>query len=33
MVVVVAVFLTDNNNTPTKAVLSSFGLLVGLWQY
>jgi hypothetical protein len=27
------VFLTDNNTTPTKVVLSCFGLLVGLWQY
>jgi hypothetical protein len=26
-------FLTDNNTTPTKVVLSCFGLLVGLWQY
>ena len=25
--------LTDNNTTPTKGVLSCFGLLVGLWQY
>jgi hypothetical protein len=25
-------FLTDNNTTPTKVVLSCFGLLVGLWQ-
>jgi hypothetical protein len=25
--------LTDNNTTPTKVVLSCFGLLVGLWQY
>jgi hypothetical protein len=32
-VVVVVVFLTDNNTTPTKVVLSCFGLLVGLWQY
>ena len=32
MVVVVVVFLTDNNTTPTKVVLSCFGLLVGLWQ-
>jgi hypothetical protein len=31
-VVVVVVFLTDNNTTPTKVVLSCFGLLVGLWQ-
>ena len=30
--VVVVVFLTDNNTTPTKVVLSCFGLLVGLWQ-
>jgi hypothetical protein len=29
---VVVVFLTDNNTTPTKVVLSCFGLLVGLWQ-
>jgi hypothetical protein len=29
--VVVGVFLTDNNTTPTKVVLSCFGLLVGLW--
>jgi hypothetical protein len=28
----VVVFLTDNNTTPTKIVLSCFGLLVGLWQ-
>ena len=28
----VVVFLTDNNITPTKFVLSCFGLLVGLWQ-
>jgi hypothetical protein len=28
----VVVFLTDNNTTPTKVVLSCFGLLVGLWQ-
>ena len=27
------VFLTDNNTTPTKVVLSCFGLFVGLWQY
>jgi hypothetical protein len=27
------VFLTDNITTPTKVVLSCFGLLVGLWQY
>jgi hypothetical protein len=26
------VFLTDTNTTPTKIVLSCFGLLVGLWQ-
>ena len=26
------VFLTDNNTTPTKVVLSCFVLLVGLWQ-
>jgi hypothetical protein len=26
-------FLTDNNTTPTKVVLSYFGLLVGLWQF
>ena len=25
-------FLTDYNTTPTKVVLSCFGLLVGLWQ-
>jgi hypothetical protein len=25
-------FLTDNNTTPTKVVLSCFRLLVGLWQ-
>ena len=25
-------FFTDNNTTPTKVVLSCFGLLVGLWQ-
>jgi hypothetical protein len=25
-------FFTDNNTTPTKFVLSCFGLLVGLWQ-
>jgi hypothetical protein len=29
---VVVVFFTDNNTTPTKVVLSCFGLLVGLWQ-
>jgi hypothetical protein len=28
----VVVFLTDNKTTPTKVVLSCFGLLVGLWQ-
>jgi hypothetical protein len=28
----VVLFLTDNNTTPTKVVLSCFGLLVGLWQ-
>ena len=28
----VVFFLTDNNTTPTKVVLSCFGLLVGLWQ-
>ena len=33
VLVVVVVFLTDNNTTPTKVVLSCFGLLVGLWQY
>jgi hypothetical protein len=37
MVVVVVVvwwfFLTDNITTPTKVVLSCFGLLVGLWQF
>jgi hypothetical protein len=27
------VFLTDTIATPTKVVLSSFGSLVGLWQY
>jgi hypothetical protein len=26
-------FFTDNNTTPTKVVLSCFGLLVGLWQF
>jgi hypothetical protein len=26
-------FFTDYNTTPTKVVLSCFGLLVGLWQY
>jgi hypothetical protein len=31
--VVVVVFLTDNNTTPTKVVLICFGLLVGLWQF
>jgi hypothetical protein len=25
-------FFTDYNTTPTKVVLSCFGLLVGLWQ-
>jgi hypothetical protein len=25
-------FLTDYKTTPTKVVLSCFGLLVGLWQ-
>jgi hypothetical protein len=30
--VVVVVFLTDNITTPTKVVLSCFGLFVGLWQ-
>jgi hypothetical protein len=30
---VVWFFSTDNNTTPTKVVLSCFGLLVGLWQY
>jgi hypothetical protein len=29
---VVVDFLTDNITTPTKVVLSCFGLLVGLWQ-
>jgi hypothetical protein len=29
----VVVFSTDNNTTPTKVVLSCFGLLVGLWQF
>jgi hypothetical protein len=29
----VVVFLTDNITTPTKVVLSCFGLLVGLWQF
>ena len=29
----VVVFLTDNNTTPTKVVLSCFGLLVWLWQF
>jgi hypothetical protein len=28
----VVVFFTDYNTTPTKVVLSCFGLLVGLWQ-
>ena len=32
-VVVVLFFLTDYNTSPTKFVLSCFGLLVGLWQY
>jgi hypothetical protein len=27
------VSLSDTNTTPTKIVLSCFGLLVGLWQY
>jgi hypothetical protein len=32
--VVVVVFLPIiNNTTPTKVVLSCFGLLDGLWQY
>jgi hypothetical protein len=31
-VVVVFVFLTDNNTTQTKVVLSCFVLLVGFWQ-
>ena len=26
-------FLSDNNTTPTKVVLSCFGLFVGLWQF
>jgi hypothetical protein len=26
-------FFTDYNTTPTKVVVSCFGLLVGLWQY
>ena len=26
-------FITDYKTTPTKVVLSCFGLLVGLWQY
>jgi hypothetical protein len=26
-------FFTDYNTTPTKVVLSCFGLLVGLWQF
>jgi hypothetical protein len=30
---VVVVFFTDYNATPTKVVLSCFGLLVGLWQF
>jgi hypothetical protein len=25
-------FISDYKTTPTKAVLSCFGLLVGLWQ-
>jgi hypothetical protein len=29
----VVVFLTDYNTTPTKVVLSCFGLLIGFWQY
>jgi hypothetical protein len=29
----VVVFFTDNRTTPTKVVLSCFGLLVGLWQF
>jgi hypothetical protein len=29
----VVVFLTDNNTSPTKVVLSCFELLVGLWQF
>ena len=29
---VVWFFLTDNNTTLTKVVLSCFGVLVGLWQ-
>ena len=29
----VVVFLTDDITTPTKVVLSCFGLFVGLWQY
>jgi hypothetical protein len=29
----VVVFITDYKTTPTKVVLSCFGLLVGLWQY
>jgi hypothetical protein len=33
VVVVVWWIFTDNNTTPTKVVLSCFGLLVGLWQY
>jgi hypothetical protein len=27
------VFLTDNNTTPSKVVLSRFELLVGFWQF
>jgi hypothetical protein len=26
-------FITDYKTTPTKVVLSCFGLLVGLWQF
>ena len=26
-------FVTDNNTTPTKVVLSCLGLFVGLWQF
>jgi hypothetical protein len=33
VVVVWCGFFTDYNTTPTKVVLSCFGLLVGLWQY
>jgi hypothetical protein len=32
VVVVWCGFFTDYNTTPTKVVLSCFGLLVGLWQ-